>query len=101
MFPISNTSDTVNQRVPTGGPRAISGLRPLVTRPAKLFVNVLPVATSSLIFFTPKDSKKKSQFLHRLLLCVQMPHMLMTLKPCRKSVPGKDCVGYKLLQEQI
>jgi hypothetical protein len=51
-------SDPISQRDPTGVPRATSGPRPLVTRPAQLFVNLLLLATSSFIFFTPKDLKK-------------------------------------------
>jgi hypothetical protein len=43
---------------PTGGPWATTGPRPLVARPAKLFVNLLLVTTSSFIFFAPKDVKK-------------------------------------------
>jgi hypothetical protein len=42
---------------------------------------MLLITTSLYIFFTPKDLKKESQFLSRLLLCVQVPHALLTLKP--------------------
>jgi hypothetical protein len=38
------------QRGLFGGPRATSGLSPLVTRPAKVFVYLLLVITSSFIF---------------------------------------------------
>jgi hypothetical protein len=41
----------------TGGPRASSGSRPLVTRSVKLFVNLLLVTTVSYIFFTPNELK--------------------------------------------
>jgi hypothetical protein len=43
---------------PTGGPQATSGPRPLVTRLAKLFVNLLQITTSSFILFTAKDMRK-------------------------------------------
>jgi hypothetical protein len=59
LFSVVHVAVTVNQRGPAGGPRATSGQRPLVIRPAKLFVNLLLVTTSSFIFFTPKDLKKK------------------------------------------
>jgi hypothetical protein len=36
--------------------------RPLVTRPAKLFVNLLLVSTSLFIFFTLKDLKTRDSF---------------------------------------
>jgi hypothetical protein len=55
---IKNKSKDVDQRCPTGGPRATSGLRPLVTIPVTLFVNLLLVSTNSFIFFTLKDLKK-------------------------------------------
>jgi hypothetical protein len=51
---------SINQRGKTGVLRATSGPRSLVTRSAKLFVNLLPVTTSSFIFFIPKDLKKES-----------------------------------------
>jgi hypothetical protein len=68
----------LSQRGPTSGPR------PLVTRHTKLFVNLLIVTTSSVTFFTPKDLKKNRDFVSRLLLYVQVPHMLLTLKHYRK-----------------
>jgi hypothetical protein len=46
------------QRCPTGGPQATLGPRLLVNRQAKLFVNLLLVATSSFISFSPNDLKK-------------------------------------------
>jgi hypothetical protein len=70
----------LHQRDPTGGPRATSGPRPLVTRTAKVFVDLLLVTKSPFISFTPEDLKK-SWFLSRLLLYVQVQHMLLTLKP--------------------
>jgi hypothetical protein len=72
----------LSHRGSTGGPRATSGPRPLIARPAKLFVNLLLVTTSSFIFF-PRIWKK-SWFLSLLLLYVQVPHMLLTLKPKSK-----------------
>jgi hypothetical protein len=59
----------------TGGPRATSSPRLLVTRPAKLSVNLLPVTTSSFILFTPKDLKKIVT--SRLLLYVRAPHIIL------------------------
>jgi hypothetical protein len=44
----------LGQHGPAGGLQATSGLRPLLTRPMKLFVNFV-VTTSSFIFFTLKD----------------------------------------------
>jgi hypothetical protein len=55
---------------PTGGLRATSGPRPLVTKPAKLFFNVLLVPGSSFIFFARKDFRKESDsylFRHKML----------------------------------
>jgi hypothetical protein len=70
-------------------PRA--GPRPLVTRPAKLFVSLLLVPTSwTFFFFAPKD-------LNRLLLYTQVPQMLLT----DVSFPGKNCVRWNLLQEEF
>jgi hypothetical protein len=63
----------IRQRDPTGCPRATSGQRPRVIRPAKLYDNLLQVATSWFILFAPKDLKKKSWFWSRLLLYVQVP----------------------------
>jgi hypothetical protein len=57
MFAELSFANGVNQRGPTGGPRGTSGPRQLVTRPAKLFLNLFLVTTSSFIFFTPKDLK--------------------------------------------
>jgi hypothetical protein len=37
---------------------AISGPLPVVTGHAKLFVNLSVVATSSIVFFSPKDLKR-------------------------------------------
>jgi hypothetical protein len=45
-----------------GGPRATSGRGPLVTRPAKLFVNLWPVNTSSFHFFLQRIWKKKDSY---------------------------------------
>jgi hypothetical protein len=53
----------LGQRVQTGGPRATSGPRPLVTRPAKLFVNLLLVNKSSFILFRPKDLKSRDSYI--------------------------------------
>jgi hypothetical protein len=50
-----NQHQVLTQWHPTDGPRATSGLRPLVTKSVKLFVNLLLVTTSSFILFTPKD----------------------------------------------
>jgi hypothetical protein len=62
---------------------ATSGPRPLVTRPAKLFVNLLLVATSSFIFFTPKNLKENHD---SYLICYFMHkcHTCYWLKPCCK-----------------
>jgi hypothetical protein len=51
-----------DQSDPTSGPLATSGPRPLVTRPVKLFVSLLPAATSRVIFFTQKDFKVSWSF---------------------------------------
>jgi hypothetical protein len=54
-------------------------------RPEKLIVNLLLIATSSLIFFTPKDLKKdRGSYLVCCFTYVHVPHMLLTLKPYRK-----------------
>jgi hypothetical protein len=68
---------------PTGGLLPISDPKPFVTRFVKLFVNLLLVARSSFILVTLKDVKK-SLFLPRLLLYLQVPPMLLVLKPHRK-----------------
>jgi hypothetical protein len=60
--------DKLCQRGPTGGPRVTSGPRPLVTRPAKLFVNLLLVTSSLFSLF--RRIWKISRFLPRLLLYV-------------------------------
>jgi hypothetical protein len=44
-------SNTLYQRGQTGGSRATSGPRPLITRPAKLFVNLLLATISSFFLF--------------------------------------------------
>jgi hypothetical protein len=74
---------TVDQHGPTDGSRATSCPRPLVIRPVNLFVYLLQVTITSFIFFTPKYFKK-SRFLSRLPLYVQVSHMLLTLKPYSK-----------------
>jgi hypothetical protein len=47
--------DLLGQRGPTGGPRAISGPRLLVTKPVKLFANILPVTTRSFVLSPQKE----------------------------------------------
>jgi hypothetical protein len=54
-----NQTGNLKQRGPTGGQWAISALRPLVTRHANLFVNLLLVSESSFIFFIQKGLKQK------------------------------------------
>jgi hypothetical protein len=68
-----------DQRGSTGGQRTRSGPIPLVTKLATLFVTLLPVTTSTFTFFLQKDLKKKYDFFSRLLLHVQVPHMLLSL----------------------
>jgi hypothetical protein len=53
---------SLGQRSQTGGPRAISGSRPLVTRPTQLFVSLLLRSTSSFIVLTPKALQKYRNF---------------------------------------
>lgn len=48
----------------------------------KLFVDLLLVTGSPFVFFT---TKYKQSFLCRLLPYVQVPHILLTLKPAVKS----------------
>jgi hypothetical protein len=79
------------------GPRATTGPTTLVTRPEKLLVDLLLVRMSSSIFCPPKDLKTKSRSF-RLLLYVQVPQMLLTLKPCRKrekTVFDRSCCRSK------
>jgi hypothetical protein len=48
-----------------------------------IFVNLLLVSTNSFILFTPKELKKSRDFIclsSALLLYVQVPYMLLTLK---------------------
>jgi hypothetical protein len=74
-----------SQRGPTGGPRATSVPKTLLTRTEKLFVNLLLVATNTFNVCSPNNLKTKmSRVLSRLLLYVQVPHKLLTLNPCRK-----------------
>jgi hypothetical protein len=47
--------NSLRRRGQTGGPQATSGSKPLVTKPAKLFVNLLQVITRSFTLFAPKD----------------------------------------------
>jgi hypothetical protein len=47
----------IDQCDPANGPRATAGPRPLVTKPAKLVVNLLPVTTSRLFYLTPRALK--------------------------------------------
>lgn len=56
----------VDQRGLIGRVRATSGPRPLVTTPAKWFLNLLVVITSLFIFFTPKDPKNRKAALRYL-----------------------------------
>jgi hypothetical protein len=49
-----------DQRGPAGGLRVTSGPRLLVTRPAKLFVDLLLVTTSSFYFLHSEGYEKKS-----------------------------------------
>jgi hypothetical protein len=54
-----------------------------VSRTISVLIIRAIVTTSSFILFIPKDLKKKSRFLSRLLLYVQVPNVL-TCKPYRK-----------------
>jgi hypothetical protein len=56
----TNSVKVLDRRGPTDGTRATSDPRQPVTRPEKLFVNLLLVTTSSFIFFALKDLKKKN-----------------------------------------
>jgi hypothetical protein len=67
----------------TGGPQAISGPRPLATRPMKLFANLLLVTASLFVFFPVKDFEKKKIFIS-LLFYIKVPHMLLTSKTYHK-----------------
>jgi hypothetical protein len=69
---------TLPQRAAIGGPRVLSDPKPLVTSLAKLFVNLLPVATNSFIFSTSKDLEKV------VTLISSKYDKLLTLKPYRK-----------------
>jgi hypothetical protein len=92
----------VEQGGQTDDPQATSGPRPLVTRPAKLFVNLLLVTISSFVFFTPKDVKKIVILISSAALRTSATHAtdFKTL-PQNVSFPGKNVVRYKLLQEKI
>jgi hypothetical protein len=79
------------------------GPRPIVIRPAKLFVNLLLVTTSSFILFYSKDCKNIVTLVSSAAL-----HTSATLatdfKPYRRlkvSCPSKKFVRYKVLQERI
>jgi hypothetical protein len=83
MDNLFNTKNT-DQHGPTGSLQASTSPLPFVTMGVKLFVNFfLLVTTSSVTSFIPKDLKKLS-FLSHLLLYVQVPLMLLTIKPSRK-----------------
>jgi hypothetical protein len=71
-------SCSLGKRGLTRGLRAISGPRPLVTSPTKLFVNFLLV-TSSFIFFIQKAVKK----IVFLISSAALLTVLLNLKPYR------------------
>jgi hypothetical protein len=70
MNNIKVMGDSLEQRDQITGPRAIFGPRPLLTRTAKLLVNMILATTTSFIFFTLKGLKKKPSFECRLMLRV-------------------------------
>jgi hypothetical protein len=53
---------------------AIFDTRPIVTRSAKLFVNLLQVTTISLVLFTPNDMKRKISLLSYAALRARATH---------------------------
>jgi hypothetical protein len=65
----------LDQCGPTGGTWTTSGLKQLVTRSAKLHVNLLLVITSSSIFCTSKDIKKAILILSTAL-CTSVTHAI-------------------------
>jgi hypothetical protein len=76
----------LKSRGASGSPRATYGPIPLVTwAPAKVFVNLLLVEKSyKLVYFLYSEGfGKESWILSRLLLYVQMPHIMLTSKLCR------------------
>jgi hypothetical protein len=73
-------------RCPTVGPRATSGPT-LVTRPADLVINLLPVIKSSFSFLTEIKNHVSYVF---CCFCVQMSQVVLALKPSAKCrFPGK------------
>jgi hypothetical protein len=68
----------LRQRGPTGGLQAESASRSVVTKHGISFVK------NYFLIFTPKDSNKEKGFLFHLLLYVQVSHVLLTSRPCRK-----------------
>jgi hypothetical protein len=85
----------------TGSPWDTSGPRSLVTRPTKLFVNLLRVTTSLFIFFMLENLKKIVILILSAALCTSATHAIL-FKPWYKMYVFKvKCVRYKLLQEQI
>jgi hypothetical protein len=72
LLKVNSTSHSLQQLGQTGDPRPFSGPRPLVTRPAKLFVNFLLVTIRLCVLFT------------RLLLYVHASATHATFKPCLK-----------------
>jgi hypothetical protein len=79
-------TNSLTQRDRTGGPRATSGPRQLVTTPAELVVICLLVTAFRFImylFIALKDLEKIVT-ISCLLIYVQVPHKLLALKLNRK-----------------
>lgn len=93
-----SVTNTLQQCGSTGDPRTTLGPIPLINRPAKLCVNLLLVLQVYMFSSLRRIWKKKTWFLSRELLHIQMPHMALILKHHRKKY--WDC-GEILCQIQV
>jgi hypothetical protein len=96
---VNQSINPVGQHVPTGDPQATSG--PGLIRPAKLFVNLLVVVTSSLTSLARsiwKEYVYTSSAALRTSVTNATDLKTMTQNVC---FPGKNFVRYKLSEKKI
>jgi hypothetical protein len=85
----------------TGVPRATSGPRAPVTKPAELFVNLL-LCYYMLIYFIFSENSENLWLLSRGLLYVDYKcHSISKTIPQNESSPNKNCITYMLFQEKF
>jgi hypothetical protein len=97
-----SSSQGRDQGSTVGGPRATSDPTPLVNKSEKLFVNLLPVTTSSFIWLAPKDLKKVIVVVASSAALRTSASQANDVKTYSKmQVSDKNCVRYKMMHEKI